>query len=195
LPPPAIGSPEANAELVELQRLQKASAADEKRHARGDHDRTVARFLGEIGIDVRGLPEPAREFFHCIAEMSESAVADSKSKFNRTRPYKLPHNDLHPLKTITADDTASYPSGHATYGMLVGLVLVQMLPEKSEAIYKRIEDFGYSRLVSGVHYRSDVYAGEISGAALAATLFMNPNFRDQLNRVTPAIRKAAGLAR
>jgi len=189
-----MSSAETSAELAELQQLQKASSPDEKTHARGDHERTVARFLGEIGIDVRDLPAPAADFFGCVAETSEAAVAEAKRTFNRTRPYKLPHNDLHPLKTITSDDSASYPSGHATYGMLLGLVLVQMLPEKSAAIYKRIEDFGYSRLVSGVHYRSDVYAGEISGAALAAALFMDPAFRDQMKKATPAIRKAAGLS-
>ena len=90
-------------------------------------------------------------------------------------------------------DSTSYPSGHATYGTVVGMVLVEMLPEKKEEIYKRIQDYGYSRLVSGAHFRSDVYAGSIAGAAIAASLMNQESFRDELKKVKVEVRKTVGL--
>ena len=67
-------------------------------------------------------------------------------------------------------------------------------PEKKEEIYKRIQDYGYSRLVSGAHFRSDVYAGNIAGAAIAASLLNKDSFRDQLKEVKGEVRKVAEFA-
>jgi acid phosphatase (class A) len=74
------------------------------------------------------------------------------------------------------------------------MVLAEMIPEKKEALYKRIQDYGYSRIVSGAHFRSDVYAGNVAGAAIAASLLSNETFRNELNDVKSELRKAAGLA-
>ena len=112
----------------------------------------------------------------------------------RTRPYRLHESKLHTLKKLSDRDSTSYPSGHATYGAVVGMVLVEMLPEKKEQIYKRIQDYGYSRLVSGAHFRSDVYAGNIAGAAIAASLLNQEPFRDEFKQVKVELRKAVGLA-
>jgi acid phosphatase (class A) len=101
---------------------------------------------------------------------------------------------LHTLKKLNDRDSTSYPSGHATYGTVVGLVVVEMLPEKKEGIYKRIQDYGYSRLVSGAHFRSDIYAGNVAGAAIAASLLNNEAFRDELKQVKVELRKAVGFA-
>jgi acid phosphatase (class A) len=192
LPPPKQGSAETRAELQELLRLQESRTAAQAKHASGDHHRTVERFLGEIGIKVKELPPFASHFFDCLARTTEHEVHEAKAKFNRARPYKLPHNKLHILKTVGRDDSPSYPSGHAAYGMVAGLVLARMLPERKQEIFNRIEDFGYSRLVSGVHFRSDVYAGEIAGGAIVASLFENDAFRDAFARAKPELRKAVG---
>jgi acid phosphatase (class A) len=74
------------------------------------------------------------------------------------------------------------------------MVLAEMIPEKKEALYKRIQDYGYSRIVSGAHFRSDIYAGNVAGAAIAASLLSNETFRNELNDVKGELRKAAGLA-
>ena len=190
MPPPRQGSAETNAELRELQRLEKSRTAQQIRHASSDHEQSPARFLGEIGIKVGTLPRFADHFFKCIADIAEDQTAQAKQFFKRPRPYKLPHNGLHPLKKMGDVDSPSYPSGHATYGTVIGLVLAEMLPEKKQEIFKRIEDYGYSRMVSSVHFRSDVYAGEVAGGAIAARLFMNAVFRDEFQQAKNELRKA-----
>ncbi len=67
-----------------------------------------------------------------------------------------------------------------------------MLPEKRDGIFKRIQDYGLSRRVSGVHFRGDVYAGQISGAAIATSLFENEEFRKQFSQAKGQLRKSAG---
>ena len=69
---------------------------------------------------------------------------------HRTRPYNLP----------VLKDSPSYPSGHTTYGTLMGTILARMLPEKRDELYARITDYGHSRMIAGVHYRSDIDAGK-----------------------------------
>jgi acid phosphatase (class A) len=193
MPPPKHDSAQTKAELQELLRLQETRTARQVEHVRGDDHRTVGRFLGGMGIKIEQLSNATVHFFDCIAAAVEKTVRDAKTTFMRTRPYRLHENKLHTLKKLSDRDSTSYPSGHATYGTVVGLVLVEMLPEKKEEIYKRIQDYGYSRLVSGAHFRSDVYAGNIAGAAIAASLLNNEAFRDELKQVKLDLRKAIGI--
>ena len=194
LPPPKHDSAHTKAELQELLRLQEARTSEQVEHVRGDDHRSVERFLGGMGIKVEQLSNSATHFFNCIGAAVEHAVREAKTTFMRMRPYQLHESKLHTLKKLSDRDSTSYPSGHATYGTVVGLMLVEMLPEKKQEIYKRIQDYGYSRLVSGAHFRSDVYAGNIAGAAIAASLLNSDPFRDQLKEVKGEVRKAAGFA-
>ena len=186
-------SAQTRAELQELLRLQESRTSQQIEHVKGDDHRTVERFLGGMNIKVGQLSDSAIHFFDCIGAAVEKAVRDAKTTFIRTRPYRLHESKLHTLKKLSDRDSTSYPSGHATYGAVVGVVLVEMLPEKKEEIYKRIQDYGYSRLVSGAHFRSDVYAGNIAGAAIAASLLSKDSFRDEFRQVKAELRKAIGL--
>jgi acid phosphatase (class A) len=194
MPPPRHDSAQTKAELQELLRMQEARTSDQVKHARDDDRRTVESFLGGIGIKPEKLSNSATHFFDCIAEAVEHAVRETKLTFMRTRPYRLPDNKLHTLKKLSDRDSSSYPSGHATYGTVVGLILAEMLPEKKEELYKRIQDYGHSRLVSGAHFRSDVYAGKIAGAAIAASLLGKESFRTEFNEVKAELRKVIGLS-
>ena len=194
MPPPKHDSAQTKAELQELLRLQESRTSQQVEHVRGDDRRTVERFLHGMGIKVEQLSNSTAHFFDCIGAAVEKTVREAKTTFARTRPYRLHESKLHTLKKLSDRDSTSYPSGHATYGTVVGLVVVEMLPEKKEEIYKRIQDYGYSRLVSGAHFRSDIYAGNVAGAAIAASLLNNESFRDELKQVKVELRKAAGFA-
>lgn len=193
MPPPKPDSAQTKAELKELQRLQESRTPEQVKHVRDDDRRTLERFLGGIGIKVETLSASANHFFDCIDASVRHSVHEAKSTFDRTRPYRLPHNKLQTLKKLSDRDSASYPSAHATYGAALGVVLAEMIPEKRDAIYRRIQDYGYSRIVSGAHFRSDVYAGNVAGAAIAAALLNDENFRNQLKEVKGELRKDVGL--
>jgi acid phosphatase (class A) len=194
MPPPKPDSAQTKAELQELQRLQESRTPEQVKHVRDDDHRTLERFLGGIGIKVETLSSSTRRFFDCIDASVRHSVHEAKNTFDRTRPYRLPHNNLQTLKKLSDRDSPSYPSAHATYGAALGMVLAEMIPEKKKALYKRIQDYGYSRIVSGAHFRSDVYAGNVAGAAIAASLLSNDSFRNEIKDVKHELRKAIGLA-
>jgi acid phosphatase (class A) len=191
MPPPDKDSAETKAELIELLTLQSQRTPDQTKHAERDYKRTIDRFFGEIDIKTEDWPTSARHFFECVAATAEDAVSEAKTTFRRTRPYKLPHNGLHILKTLK-DDTFSYPSGPAAYGTVTGLLLAEMLPERREKILKRIEDYSYSRMVSGVHFRSDVYAGQVAGSTIVAFLLKDKTFQNKFENAKTELRKALG---
>jgi acid phosphatase (class A) len=197
LPPPCDKCAVTKAELDELREWQRSRTPELATHAQADYEKTLARFLDDPGI---GLPTSqlqsctqCTDFFARLERSVEAVNTVAKNKFRRTRPYKLPHNGLNPLKQIKADDSSSYPSGHAAFATVVGIVLSQVIPEKRTEIFKRVEDFCRSRLIAGVHFRSDVYAGQILGSAVAASLFRDEGFIRDFETTKMLLRKTLGL--
>lgn len=197
MPSPCDRCAETKAELDELRDLQRSRTPELATHAQADYEKTLARFLDDSGIGLRTGQLPSctqcTDFFARLERSVEAVNTVAKNRFRRTRPYKLLHNGLNPLKQIKADDSSSYPSGHAAFATVVGIVLAQMVPEKRTEIFRRVEDFCRSRLVAGVHFRSDVYAGQILGAAVAVSLFRNEGFVRDFEATKILLRKTLGL--
>ncbi len=84
----------------------------------------------------------------------------------------------------------SYPSGHSLWGYSMALVLAAMLPEKRDAILARGRQFGWSRVVGGVHWPSDVAAGRIAAVAMVERLGRDAAFRHDLDGATVELRAA-----
>ena len=90
-------------------------------------------------------------------------------------------------------DTGSYPSGHATYGWMWGLVLSHLVPERADAIMQRAYDFGQSRLICGFHYPADLDAGRLAASALFAQLLTDRAFVKDIELARGQVRKALGF--
>lgn len=129
--------------------------------------------------------------------LADAGLATYKAKnfYNRQRPF-MAGNDA----TCTPKDEASlrkdgsYPSGHAALGWAWGLVLSEVAPERSNALAQRAKAFGQSRAVCGVHWQSDVDAGQLVASAVVAQLHSNATFTEQLALArgeVEAARKAA----
>jgi acid phosphatase (class A) len=71
----------------------------------------------------------------------------------------------------------SYPSGHATVGAMMAILLAQMVPERRDALFALGWEYGEARVISGVHYPSDVEAGRILGTMLVGVMQENRRFR------------------
>ncbi len=193
-PPPCETCPEAKAEMEELASLERERTPEQESRVASDVKRSVDRFLG--GANIAFEPEklrPCESFFTKPRQEEKAAVEAAKDKFCRTRPFKTPGNPLHPVELARPDDSFSYPSGHAAYGAVVGFLLVEMLPEKRAEIYRRINEYAHSRMVAGAHFRSDVEAGKLMGAAVVASLMAKPDFREAFDEAKTCVRKAVGL--
>ena len=69
-------------------------------------------------------------------------------------PYGLPN---HP----------SYPSGHSCVSAAAARVLATYFPEHAATLNEQVSEAGRSRVVGGIHYPSDVAAGQALGRAVA----------------------------
>jgi acid phosphatase (class A) len=193
-PPPCETCEETKAELAELLSLEQSRTPEQEKRASEDVQRSVARFLDGAGIAFDAAKLGACEGYFFKRRKEEKAIVDAaKSAFCRLRPFKTAGNTLHPVQEAKPDDSYSYPSGHATYGATVGFLLAEMLPEKRAEIYSRINDYAHSRMIAGVHFRSDVEAGKLFGAAIGASLFARTDTRGEFEEAKACVRAATGL--
>jgi acid phosphatase (class A) len=192
-PPPADDSALTRGELSELHRIQSESSSERVALAQMDVAISVFRFADVLGpsFTSEALPKVAELFAHMDAD--ERPISDAaKAAFPRTRPYVLAPTDVKAL--VHKADGGSYPSGHMTVGTMMGITLAWMVPEKRDAIFARITQYGMSREVGGMHYPSDVAAGRIAGTVIAEALWNNPRFRAAYEPAREELRAALGLA-
>ena len=114
----------------------------------------------------------------------------AKDYFKRKRPWIVDAS----VKSCSKEDAplSSYPSGHATLGYSMGVVLSSLVPDKSQTILARAAEYAYSRLVCGMHFRADVEAGQVLGTLVGVALLHNAKFRDDYEAAAMEL-KMAGL--
>lgn len=176
-PPPAAGSPRAKAEVVELHAIARRSTPAMLAAARrDDKDETPALFNTAVGLDLTALPATA----NLLAQVHEEEEADSKpakAYFQRDRPWIVDHSIAACGKVAPGPAKTSYPSGHATTAFAMGVVLASLIPEKAQAILARSSEFAENRLICGMHFRSDIVAGQELGTVIAVRLMADPGFQ------------------
>lgn len=122
------------------------------------------------------------------------AVNHPKDIYKRQRPYLIDEGDICVAKTDGLAKSPDYPSGHTTWGWTVGLILAELVPERSTEILTRARSFGESRLICGVHNMSAVEAGRTNGSIVVAGLHGSAVFRadmDAARKEIAALRKSA----
>jgi len=176
-PPPPEGSPAARAELSELHQIQDARTPERLARAKWDGETEnggmFAPTLGP-GFDLARLPATARMLAD-VRHDEKLAVSRGKVFYLRKRPWIVDAT----LQPCSESDKplSSYPSGHSTMAYAMAVVLADALPAKADVIMARADDYAESRLVCGVHFRSDVAAGKILGEEIGRSLLAKPAFR------------------
>ena len=191
-PPPAKDSPQTQAEIQELIQIQERRTAKKEAAAEADVKLTIFQVAGGIlgpKFTSENLPI-AGKFFEQLCEECEVMVKHAKDTWKKPRPFKL-SKKIKPC--VPKPDSWAYPSGHTTFGYLSGIVLANMVPEKKEEIFARAAQYGYHRMVGGVHYRSDVEAGRISGTVIAAIMMQNPHFQEEYSKAKNEVRRVLEL--
>lgn len=115
--------------------------------------------------------------------LSDTALATFKAKdhYKRIRPFIYnKQSSCTPKEDASLAKNGSYPSGHAALGWGWALVLVELLPDRSDMLSQRGYDYGQSRVVCGAHWQSDIEAGRLVGSAAVAVLHTDPQFLAQM---------------
>jgi len=112
-----------------------------------------------------------------LQDSQDYAVRTAKDGYQRVRPFVVyKEASCTPERDKKMATTGSYPSGHASFGWAVALVLAEINPARQVALLRRGHEFGVSRVVCGAHWQSDVQAGQLMGAAIVAALHANGEF-------------------
>ena len=103
-----------------------------------------------------------------LIEKSAPVILKLKKHFNRPRPKVLAKKMNIKMKDIemASMKTPSYPSGHSTQGMLIGLVLSDKHPKSKSAFMKTANNISDSRNIAHAHYKSDSDMGKKLGKSM-----------------------------
>jgi len=202
-PPPADGSESQRKELKEVERLVETRSKERFAQAKWDNEHEdPTAFAATLGptFNLQKLPATAKLLAAVMNDQSMAASA-AKTYFHRRSPVAAAGDAASNYQAWSCDEGVkkpadrplrSYPSGHATMGYSVGIILAALIPEKSQAILARAGDYAYSREVCGDHYHSDVEASHALGSALGMMLLNDASLKPQIEAARAELR-AAGL--
>ncbi|MER8807723.1 phosphatase PAP2 family protein [Mesorhizobium australicum] len=190
-PPPANDSAETKAELGEVLTMQVTRTPEMEARAIADAEENVWRFADVMGPNFNKDKLPKfSAFFDRVVETEGAVVDPAKDVWKRPRPHQL--SDL-VKPVVKLSSSGSWPSGHATVGTMMGIILSDMVPERRAEIMARAAEFGHNRIVGGIHYPSDVEMGKISGSVIAAVLLNRDDFKAEYDVARAELRSDLGM--
>ncbi|MGH8208860.1 MAG: acid phosphatase [Steroidobacteraceae bacterium] len=187
-PPPAVDSLWDHADQELVQSFQAVDDARWQMAKLDEHD-LYARFAVAFGrpIDRRTSPALVALLDRALLDVNATASA-AKDHFHRPRPFQrlqlqricdqspAPKPEAHPTHGT------SYPSGHSTHGWTVAMILARVAPDRAAALMARAVEYDESRLVCGMHFPTDVEAGQAVAIAVVAHLDASNDFQADLSK-------------
>jgi acid phosphatase (class A) len=215
-PPPADA--EAAARDLEAVRIaQRTRTPEQSAQAEASSTVDVFLFASVLGprFSPSQVPVTAAFFSHMYRSMLPYLQA-AKDCWHRDRPFVVdpalapltrsfdstkrrsapaaapasPASSDSPCTAAAMDSpySASYPSGHATVGAMMAILLAEMVPERRAALFACGWEYGDARVVSGVHFPSDVEAGRVLGTLLVGMMHQDARFRADLHAARRELR-------
>ncbi len=179
LPPPTFNLKE---EAEKVKKIMENRTPEDEESIR-NHDESAAyavhRYVEEHGLEFK------EDELNEIIVQCKPTIKYFKETFNVPRPHEV-DKDIDAIGRMdsTTNKTKSYPSGHATQGMLVALYAAQKYPQHRDNLIKAGKESGLGRIKAGFHYIPDYIAGNL----LAEKLMMIIN-REYLNEAPRIPRK------
>ncbi|HLV25389.1 MAG TPA: phosphatase PAP2 family protein [Gemmatimonadales bacterium] len=173
--PPQFASAAFLAELAEIRTLsdsrtpEQLASALQWNYPNGTY--TPVGYWNDLAaqyIEESGLNE--REATHVFALMGATGFDaligcwEAKYHFWYIRPWQADNGITLP---IGAPNHPSYPSGHSCVSQAMADVLADFFPSKAAELGAQVTDAGLSRMYGGIHFRSDITAGEQLGRLTA----------------------------
>jgi acid phosphatase (class A) len=188
-PPPPAGSPGEREELDQVHRIVAAASPERLAQARADALENPGVFNAALGADLRTLPLTMAFIVYAIDD-GRPLVLAAKNHFHRLRPWAVDTTLPNCAAGLDKQKDASYPSAHAMLGYGLGMILARLAPERAPALLERAREYGYSRLVCGEHFASDIEAGHVLAAAQTERLFDDPALQAKIAAVRAELRAA-----
>jgi acid phosphatase (class A) len=187
LPPaPVSGTPRYEADRAVFRRTR--ALRDSSRWALASRDVglgvpvMLTNFSCAVGTPLSPVKTPMLAgLLTRVSADAERVIEPAKAVNRRLRPFRIDKGAVCQAKEKL--DSYDYPSGHATWGWTIGLLLAELAPDRASDVLVRARVYGESRVVCGAHNLSAIEAGETNAAALVATLHGSAAFRDAMQAV------------
>ncbi|WP_354860032.1 acid phosphatase [Acetobacter fabarum] len=194
-PPPVIKSHAQEADIQAFESTRALKNSNRWKLAHNDADLDPEHMIGDFSCAAgfKLLPSELPTLvavLNALEKPLEQRITEEKENWRRQRPFV---GTSQPVCTPDADKLASsfsYPSGHTTWGWLVASILSSAMPERSSQIMQRGRIFGESRIVCGVHWKSDVQAGYMNGSAMFAAIQEQPWFAEKMDSIRKELQNA-----
>ncbi|HUO02350.1 MAG TPA: phosphatase PAP2 family protein [Rhizomicrobium sp.] len=183
LPAPAKpDSAEGRDDLAAVKAAQAGASPERIALAAADDKNETVWFLANIlpGFEASRLPVTDK-LFKAARNDENFEVNAFKRYFARERPFDIDHSIKTCVPSVYGRGLESYPSGHATMGYSLSIILAHLIPEKAETILARAKEYGANRVICGVHFPSDIAASQALGTAVALELMSTPAFKADLD--------------
>jgi acid phosphatase (class A) len=206
-PPPAPGSPTDQADKAHSSRFKTLEDGDRwllaTAHAELRPPLALQHFDCALGVRLGSAATPnLNRLMQRLFEDSDAAAELVKARGFRARPVG-DDPDRRPCQRVNeaGRKSASYPSGSSTVATVYGEAFATLDPQHAVETRRIAHEMGLSRLVCGMHYPSDVAAGEALGKAVFGAAAASPNFaadltaaRIELDAVRATGQTSAGCA-
>jgi len=187
---PPAGSEELEDKLA-VERWQNIRDQKMADRSLSDSKQSIFIFSDVLGEGFRSEEFPiTAKFFESVYKTESYLNKQGKERWARMRP-PASNPGLKPVGKF--GNEGSYPSGHAAFGWLAGIVLADMVPEKREQIMNRAREYGLNRVIGGVHFPSDIEAGRILAVACAVEMRHSLAFLADFAKARSEVRKGLGL--
>lgn len=141
-------------------------------------------FSGSAGFVIG--PEECPEIFKLVEGAKKDANEVNKAAkdyYHRERPFvHFGEPSLVPEYDAEYADSWSYPSGHTIRGWVYAFTLALVVPDSTEALISRAQEYAINRVICGRHYKSDIDAALVEATAVMCRLMSNEAFQAQLAR-------------
>ncbi|MBC8026623.1 MAG: phosphatase PAP2 family protein [Steroidobacteraceae bacterium] len=186
--PPAPESPQTRRELDELLELQRKRTPADVEAARADRKTEATRFYAAMGLqESADLPRVERLIGRAEDDV-RLYIRAAKQTFRRLRPVEIEPR-IRPCVGGVREDL-SYPSGHSAYGYATAYLLIELAPERRDALLARADEFARQRMVCGVHFRSDIDTGRHGAQWLVARMPASQRYADDVAAAAMELRDA-----
>lgn len=181
---PKAGSPRYEADRQVFLATRKLQDSPRWMLAQQDVDYATPKLMADFScamgapLDAARLPRLAA-LVDATSNAADASTSPAKKANQRQRPFLI-DNGATCQSTVQLSHSYDYPSGHATRGWAVGLVLAELAPDRASDLLLRSRAFADSRVVCGVHNLSAIEAGAMNGAAVVAVLHASPAFQSSL---------------
>ena len=182
--PPKPHTTAAELDLAILLWLQKHRTPDQITKSWLLLDRNIVQFDRALGIDMtKSTPNVVRGITSFLT-LVDGAKDSIKDRVQRPRPF-VSHPEIHVC--LPPESGWSFPSGHSAFFRSAAVLLADLVPERRERLLAVGLLGGTSRNICGLHYPSDVEAGQRLGEAAALQILTSPQW--QRFKQNPAVQQ------